>query len=256
MVPFYNPGTVVRSTIERAATALAAAGAAAEIIAVCDGATDGSLASLEGLLPDVLRTVVLEVNRGKGYAVRAGMAQAAGRLVGFIDADGDIAPEVLADFVRRADATGADILFGSKRHPGAQPHAPLVRRLSSSAYRLLVRALFRLGVPDTQTGVKLLRAEVAAGVLPDMVEDRYAFDLELFVLARQLGFRHFLEVPVTVDKQYTSTISVGAARTIVGDTLKIFWRFRVRRSAARRQPGQVHRVDAPGRVPDEDVDPR
>jgi len=201
-------------------------------VAVSDGATDDSTASLAGLLPGVLETVVLERNRGKGHAVRVGMQRARGRLVGFIDADGDIPPEILPDFVAAAHETGADILFGSKRHPGAQVALPWVRRLSSSAYRMLVRVLFHLSVPDTQTGVKLLRAEVASAVLPSMIEERFAFDLELFVLAQRLGYRSFVEVPVRVDKQYTSTVSVRAARTILWDTLKIYWRFRVQRRTA------------------------
>jgi glycosyltransferase involved in cell wall biosynthesis len=228
VVPFFNPGPVVRTTIERAASALAASGVSAEIIAVCDGATDGSERTLEGLLPGVLQTVVLDANYGKGHAVREGMARARGALVGFIDADGDIPPEVLPGFVDRARETGADILFGSKRQRESRAEVPWVRRVSSSGYRLLVRLLFRLAVPDTQTGVKLLRAEVVSRVLPQMVEERFAFDLELFVLAQRAGYTSFVEVPVRVDKQYASTVSAREAGTIVADTLNLFWRFRVR----------------------------
>ncbi len=232
-MPFFNPGPVVRTTVERAATALAGAGVDAEIIAVCDGATDGSEKTLEGLLPGVLQTVVLDANYGKGRAVREGMARASGALVGFIDADGDIPPEVLARFVERARETGAAILFGSKRHRESKAEVPLLRRASSSAYRLLVRLLFNLSVPDTQTGVKLLRAEVLDAVLPEMVEERYAFDLELFVLAQRAGFRDFVEMPVRLDKRYASTVSARGAGTILSDTLNLFWRFRVRRGSVR-----------------------
>jgi glycosyltransferase involved in cell wall biosynthesis len=237
VVPFFNPGPVVRTTVERAAAALAESGVQAEIIAVCDGATDGSEKTLEGLLPGVLQTVVLEANYGKGRAVREGMARATGSLVGFIDADGDIPPEVLPTFVARARETGADVLFGSKRHRESRAEVPWVRRVSSSGYRVLVRALFHLAVPDTQTGVKLLRAEVVETVLPQMVEERFAFDLELFVLAQRAGYASFVEVPVRVDKQYTSTVSAREARTIVTDTLNLFWRFRVKRSLTVRGPG-------------------
>ncbi|MGH9006771.1 MAG: glycosyltransferase [Acidimicrobiales bacterium] len=254
VVPFFNPGPVVRTTVERAAAALAAAGISVEIIAVCDGATDGSEETLAGVLPGVLRTVVLPANRGKGFAVRTGMARGRGRLVGFIDADGDIAPEVLPDFVETAHRTGADIVFGSKRHRDGQEHAALVRRVSSWGFRIFVRALFNLSVPDTQTGVKVLRAEVARAVLPVMREERYAFDLELFVLAQRFGHASFVELPIRVDKQYTTTVSPQAASTIVRDTLNIFWRFRVRRYP-RSEPRERDPMD-PGRgMPAEDVDP-
>ncbi len=233
-MPFFNPGPVVKTTVERVAAALEGEGISAEIIAVCDGATDGSERTLEGLLPGVLTTVVLDANYGKGHAVREGMARARGELVGFIDADGDIPPEVLPGFVEKARASGAAILFGSKRHRASKTEVPLLRRVSSSGYRLLVRLLFNLSVPDTQTGVKLLRAEVVDAVLPKMVEERFAFDLELFVLAQRAGYRDFVEVPVRVDKRYASTVSARGASTILTDTLNLFWRFRVRRSWLRR----------------------
>lgn len=215
--------------MQRAARALVEAGISCEIIAVCDGATDGSERALDDLPLEVVRTIVLPTNRGKGFAVRTGMGEAKGTLVGFIDADGDIPPEVLPEFVTTARVTGADIVFGSKRHRDGQEHAALVRRVSSWGFRLFVRTLFNLSVPDTQTGVKVFRAEVVRAVLPAMVEERYAFDLEIFVLAQRVGFRSFVELPVRVDKQYTTTVSARAASTILRDTLNVFWRSRVRR---------------------------
>jgi glycosyltransferase involved in cell wall biosynthesis len=228
IVPFFNLGSVVAQTVERAAASLAGCGATFEIIAVSDGSTDQSAAGLSSLLPGVLETVFLEVNRGKGYAVRVGMGRATGRFVGFIDADGDIPPEILADFVAVAKAENPDIVFGSKRHPDSTVAVPLVRRIASLGYRWLIRLLFRLSVPDTQTGIKLLRADVAAAVLPKMVVDRFAFDLEIFVLAKRLGFDAWIDLPVRVDNGYSSTVSFRAARTIVVDTFKIYFRFMLR----------------------------
>ncbi len=262
-MPFYNPGPALRPTIERAVAVLEGAARPFEIVAVCDGATDGSEATIEGSWPEVLTTLTYRPNRGKGFAVRAGMARARGRLVGFIDADGDIPPEVLPELMARAEETGADIVFGSKRAKGATPHLPWVRRAASSGYRLLVRALFDLEVADTQTGVKLFRAEVARALVAEMTEERFAFDVEMFVLARRLGFGSFVEVPIRVDKRYASTISLGEARSIVVDTLKLFFRFRVRRRTLRAgtpsprgsQAGQGDPTHAGRGVPDQDVDP-
>ena len=46
-----------------------------------------------------VRVVELAKNRGKGAALRAGLAQGRGRYLGFIDGDGDVPPELLAEFV-------------------------------------------------------------------------------------------------------------------------------------------------------------
>ena len=195
-----------------------------------DGSTDASADHLRGA--PVSEVVCLAPNQGKGSAVRAGLARARGSLVGFIDADGDIPPEILPDLVAVARNSGADIVFGDKGDPGSEISVPPLRRAASALYRGLVRGLFDLGVSDTQTGVKLLREEVVDAVLPEMAEDRFAFDLELFLLAARAGFGSFVAAPVKVDKRHPSGLSVRAARGLLADTLKLFWRWRVRRGAS------------------------
>jgi glycosyltransferase involved in cell wall biosynthesis len=62
-----------------------------------------------------------------------------------------------------------------------------------------------------------------------MVEKRFAFDLELFVVARQQGFRNFVEMPVTIGERFSSTVSLRSVRNMLLDTLAIFYRLRVLR---------------------------
>ncbi len=165
VVPYYNPGPVLRSTVERAVEVLSATGISFEIVTVSDGSTDGSDASLAGLPSDLVVQVVLP-HAGKGKAVRAGLARGRGRYLGFIDGDGDVPPELLAEFVTVVEQRHPDVVLGSKRHPDSQVVYPLARRLYSWGYQQLVRALFHLDVRDTQAGIKLVRREVLAEVLP------------------------------------------------------------------------------------------
>src|ERR1022692_3962411 len=97
----------------------------------------------------------------------------------------------------------------------------------SSGYRQLNRLLFRLPTRDTQTGIKLIRRETLAAVLPKMVEKRFAFDLELLVVARRMGYRSFLEHPVQIAERFTTTISPRAVWRTLLDTFAIFYRLRV-----------------------------
>ncbi len=262
VVPFFNPGAVLISTIARIRHTLETTGRPFEIIAVSDGSTDGSAQRLLTEPEAFVRVVELERNQGKGHAVRTGLELGRGQYLGFIDADGDIAPEVLATFVETAWRTGADICFGSKQHLASTVHYPLVRRIYSGGYRRLVRRLFRLRVADTQTGVKLYRRPVLDAVLPLALQRRFAFDLELFILAQECGFDHFVELPVEVARPTASTVSLRSVRSVLWDTLTIYWRSRLSRAATRPggqgggQDGEGEGPEIAPRVPDQDLDAR
>ena len=169
------------------------------------------------------------VNLGKGEALRVGLTQGRGRYLGFIDADGDLDPALLEPFIALIKLYEPDIVLGSKRHPLSEVEYPVVRRIYSWGYQQLIRVLFRLRIRDTQTGLKLVRRDVLANVLPRMVERRFAFDLELFVVARHLGYTRFLEAPIRLEHHFTSTISGTAVGGMLHDTLAIFYRLRILR---------------------------
>jgi len=77
--------------------------------------------------------------------------------------------------------------------------------------------------------VKIIRRDVLSIALPLMIEKRYAFDLELFVVARKQGFRNFIEMPVRIDHRFGSSISLRSVRAMFIDTLAIFYRLRILR---------------------------
>ena len=230
VVPFHNTGASVRRTVEQIVEVLAATGATFEVVAVSDGCTDGSETTLAGVAPEVVTCVVLASRGGKGQAVRTGLARGRGRYLGFIDGDGDVPPELLAEFLDIARQEDPDVVLGSKRHPDSQVVYPVARRLYSWGYQQLVAALFRLDVRDTQAGIKVVRRDVLAAVLPKMREQGYAFDLELLVLARRLGFARHREAPVRIGRRFSSTVSVRVVGEMLLDTFAIWWRLNVRRS--------------------------
>ena len=61
-----------------------------------------------------MRIVDLEVNQGKGAALRVGLAQGRGRYLGFIDGDGDIPARQLSHYLAAIRAADPDVVFGSK----------------------------------------------------------------------------------------------------------------------------------------------
>ncbi len=236
VVPFYNPGAGLHDYLGRVLDVLESTGITYEVLAVSDGSTDGSESTIADLLDDRCRLLTLPRNTGKGQAVRTGFLVGAGTYLGFIDADGDLPADLLANFIERARSDRPEILLGSKRHPGSVVHYPPTRRLYSWGFQLLVLGLFHLHVRDTQTGVKLIRRDVLATVLPLMREEGFAFDLELFVLARRYGFGRLVELPVVINQRFKSTVSVRTAAQMLADTTRIFLRCHLTRAYDRPDP--------------------
>ena len=227
VIPFYNPGSRLAPHVQDVIEVLRAAQVTFEVIAVSDGSTDGSPSSIAGV--GQVRVVQLAQNQGKGAALRVGLAQGRGRYLGFIDADGDIPAAQLSHFLAATRTGDPDVVLGTKRHPDSDVVYPLLRRLYSFGYQQLNRVLFQLPTRDTQTGIKLIRRETLAAVLPKMVEKRFAFDLELLVVARRMGYSNFVELPVRITERFTSTISLKAVRGMLLDTFAIFYRLRITR---------------------------
>ena len=224
VIPFYNPGAALRPTVVRLVEVLDQAGVTFEVIAVSDGSTDGSEADLDGLDPRVA-VLVAPVNRGKGAALRLGMQHAAGSWVGFVDADGDIDPQHLNDYLHLAQVNNHEVVYADKRDARSGNPSTAVRRLISWTFSHLVSTLFSVGVGDTQTGCKLIRRDVLARVLPATCEEGFAFDLEFFVAARAAGVTDMVGAPVHLsDRLAGSTVTTAAIVRTLKDTIRVFTR--------------------------------
>lgn len=225
VVPFFNPGPVVRRTVEQLVACLTEAGVAFEVIAVSDGSTDGSPALLAGMA----NVTVLDnpVNQGKGAALHQGFAAANGAWVGFIDADGDIDPQHLVDYLLLARTGDHAMVYADKRHTASVSGASRARKLISVSYSTLVTAMFGLTVRDTQTGCKIIRRDVLAEVLPRLRERRFAFDLELFVATAAAGITDLQAAPVRLETRVAgSTVTTKSIVRTIRDTFTIYGRRR------------------------------
>jgi glycosyltransferase involved in cell wall biosynthesis len=175
------------------------------------------------------------MNIGKGFALSLGVDQSVGSLVTFIDADMELDPANISGFIEQMQKTNCDAVIGSKRHPMSQVSYPKFRRIQSWVYQQVVRILFNLNVRDTQTGLKLFRREVLAEALPLLAIKRFAFDLELLVVASQLGYRNICEAPIRLDYKFESSVNFGSAWRVLWDTAAIFYRLRILRYYQRKR---------------------
>jgi hypothetical protein len=149
--------------------------------------------------------------------------------------DMELDPRYIKGFIAVMESFDCDAVVGSKRHPMSNVHYPPARRFQSLIYQLLIQALFRVKVRDTQTGLKLFRRKVLEEVVPLLAIKRFAFDLELLVVARQLGYKKVMEAPVDLNYAFDSTADLTATWHVLWDTAAIFYRLRFRRFYARQR---------------------
>jgi len=236
VLPVVNGQDYIESSLRRVTTALERLERPFEVIVVCDGSTDRT-ADRARSFPDERVTVLdYAVNVGKGHAITHGVAAARGRLVGWLDSDLDVAPETIVEFVGRfLDDDEVDAVIGSKRHPQSAVAYPLLRRVYSAGFQLLVRLLFRFNVRDTQVGAKVFRREVLDTTAPLLLIKRYAFDVEILAVAAEFGFDRVVEAPIQLDYQFTGTgINWQAVWRMLLDTLAIAYRIHFRHWYVRR----------------------
>ncbi|KAJ9117311.1 hypothetical protein QFC20_000458 [Naganishia adeliensis] len=169
-----------------------------------------------------IRVVRLEGNRGKGGAVRHGILFSRGERILFADADGASTFEDLALLQREMDRLvrptagaqknpGHAVVVGSRAHmvnSDAVVKRSFLRNLLMRAFHIFLRTLGVRGVKDTQCGFKLFTRPTALTLFPTMHLHRWSFDVELLLLAQQLGLP-IAEVPIRWHEVEGSKISVG-----------------------------------------------
>jgi glycosyltransferase involved in cell wall biosynthesis len=205
-----------------------------EIIAVIDGTnSDNSFSEAKKLKFKKLTVVGYPQNRGKGYAVRYGMARTKGDYIAFIDAGMEIDPNGISMVLEHMEWYQADIIVGSKRHPASQVDYPLDRRLISFGAQLIARYLLQINLRDTQAGLKIFRRPVLEKALPRLLVKTFAFDFEILSVANRLGFTHIYEAPIKLTYGFTSLHLGGSTlKTIINclrETLAVFYRLRILR---------------------------
>lgn len=235
VVPAYREGKRIYKNLGRLVGELDKLGVLYEVIVVSDGNTDSTVSEARRFKSPSVKVLDYPMNVGKGFALSFGVSQSTGSLVTFIDADMELDPANIATFINQMRESECDAVIGSKRHPESNVHYPAFRRLQSAVYQLFVRALFNLNVRDTQTGLKLFRRHVLEEALPLLAIKRFAFDLELLVVARFLGYTKICEAPIKLDYQFESTVNLRSAFDVLWDTAAIFYRLHILRHYSRRQ---------------------
>jgi glycosyltransferase involved in cell wall biosynthesis len=185
VIPAYNAGASLPRVVRGVRQYLD------EVIVVDDGSTDDAAAEAAAAGARVVR---LEVNRGKGFALRRGIAEALaldpdGVLL--LDADGQHDPHDIPHLLRAWQRAEGDLVIGARLAdreaiPGARYWA---NRIGTRALTWMTGA----ELEDTQSGYRLVSADLLRR-LP-LTADGYAIESEMLIKAAHRGAR-ICHVPV------------------------------------------------------------
>lgn len=177
IVPCYNERATIAEILRRVRAA--APDLVKQIVVVDDASTDGTRELLEGPLAASIDALVLHPrNRGKGAAIRSGLARADGGIVIIQDADLEYDPndypKLIGPILRRA----ADVVYGSRFAGGDERRVVYFwHMLANRLLTLLSNALTNLNLTDMETGFKAFRTDVLRAAA--LVEDRFGFEPEV-----------------------------------------------------------------------------
>jgi dolichyl-phosphate beta-glucosyltransferase len=218
VIPAYNEEQRIAATLDHLiedATSLSLL----EVLVVDDGSSDRTAALVTACanasaLP--IHLVQLPTNRGKGAALRAGVAEAIGDYVVFVDADLSATPSAIPRALESIEA-GADVVIGTRLSAEGidfRRTQPRVRQISGRIFVLLRRLIVGLPYEDTQCPFKLFTREAAQLVYPEVRTDGWSFDVELLARARKHQLR-IVQLPILWGHVSGSQLHIGP-RTAFG----------------------------------------
>ncbi len=233
VMPAYNEEANIYDNIGKVVEAVKRFEQNFEIIVVNDGSTDRTKSKIlqAARTWEEVTLVSYKKNRGKGNAIREGVKAATGTYIAFLDSDLDLPPEQLEVYLGCLQRNEADVVIGSKMHKDSEINYPAIRKMMSFGYFCMLKLLFKLNVKDTQTGIKMFKAEALKSVIGKIKTRGFAYDIEILAALNCKKYR-IIEMPVKLN--FTRENRMGRIKfsdifTVFKDTWAIFFRAKVKK---------------------------
>ena len=191
-MPVYNE----RATLDEIVSRVLRVPMRIELVAVDDASSDGSWERLLELSRERgFKVLLQDRNRGKGAAVRRGIAETSGDVIVVQDADLEYSPEEYPELVDLIVRGKADAVFGS-RFIGRHRCFLFTHYLANLFLNLVTNVLYNTTMTDMETCFKAVRADVMKGL--DLKSNRFGIEPEITAKLFKRGARVY-EIPITYE---------------------------------------------------------
>lgn len=196
--PAYNERQQILKTLSEAISYFESNHLSFEIIVAADG-NDGTASIVREMYLNDVRLKVIESasRRGKGLSVKSAVEIATGKIIGYADADNKTPLKEFSKFLPALNR-GCDLVIGNRwEATSGNRNRKWYRTVGSKVFLKLMQTVVGLnGIHDTQCGFKFFSQSAAKTLFSKLTVTGYMFDVELLILARQLGYR-IEQIPVS-----------------------------------------------------------
>ncbi len=183
LIPAYEPG----GTLSQLVRDLRASESEPHVVVVDDGSGNAYAGEFDAARRAGASVLSYPANRGKGFALRTGIAhiveQYPGEVVVCADSDGQHRVEDILRVAHRAEQADGAIILGGRRFVG---DVPVRSRVGNAVSRLAFGAVAGVRVHDTQTGLRAYPPHLLGWML-GIAGDRFEYELNLLLDAAATG---------------------------------------------------------------------
>lgn len=189
---------------------------------VNDGSTNSELNDVLPLLQKKIpkfKLITYHENKGKGYALRQGVAASENDFVVYTDVDFPFTNQSMFKVIDEICKNQLDVLAGSRDASYYKNKMSFFRKTLSKSFRFFLEHLLKLKVADTQCGLKAFNAKGKKEFLTTKI-NRYLFDFEFIYYCSKNNSLKVSAIPV--DLKSNVLFSKMRLKVLLQETLNLF----------------------------------